>query len=101
MTTVMDDGCVEFRFFRPEAGAVRIAGDFSGWEPRLLMGASSDGWWSAKVEIPPGEYRFRYEVDGRWFTDFAANGVEPSPLGFLSLLIVPLRGAGKVGHRAE
>lgn len=80
---------MEFKFFRPEAGQVRIAGDFSGWQPTLGMQPTSDGWWFAQAEFPPGKYRFRYEVDGRWFTDFASSGLEPSPTGLNSVLIVP------------
>jgi 1,4-alpha-glucan branching enzyme len=89
MTTVLDDGRVEFRLYRPEAGHVNIAGDFSGWLPTVGMGRGSDGWWSALLDLLPGEYRFRYEVDGRWFTDFNSSGLEPSPFGLNSVLIVP------------
>lgn len=89
MIQLLSDGRVEFRFFRPDAHQVRIAGDFSDWEPKWSMGSSSDGWWLLQVLIPPGKYRFRYEIDGRWFTDFAANGLEPSPYGLNSILVVP------------
>ncbi len=91
MTTLKDDGCVEFRFFRPQAGEVRIAGDFNAWSSQtgLTMDRQGDGWWVAEASLPPGEYRFRYCADGRWFTDYAAYGVESTPHGWNAVLVVP------------
>jgi hypothetical protein len=47
-----------------------------------------EGWWGIALELPPGEYRFRYLADGQWHTDYAANGVERSKWGWNSILIV-------------
>ena len=90
MTIVRQDGSVEFRFFRPEARDVRVAGDFNGWSGESLhMKPAGNGWWTARAVLGSGEYRFRYVADGRWFTDYASNGVEFAKLGLNSLLIVP------------
>ena len=90
MTIVRQDGSVEFRFFRPEARDVRVAGDFNGWSGDALhMKPAGNGWWSVRTMLGSGEYRFRYVADGRWFTDYASNGVEFAKLGLNSLLIVP------------
>lgn len=90
MTIVRQDGSVEFRFFRPEARDVRVAGDFNGWSGESLhMKPAGNGWWTARTVLGSGEYRFRYVADGRWFTDYASNGVEFAKLGLNSLLIVP------------
>ena len=90
MTIVRQDGSVEFRFFRPEARDVRVAGDFNGWSGDALhMKPAGNGWWSVRAVLGSGEYRFRYVADGRWFTDYASNGVEFAKLGLNSLLIVP------------
>jgi len=98
MTDVKRDGCVEFRFYRPGANRVDLAGDFTDWQPRATMTPDGDGWWVAVMPLPPGEYRFRYVADGRWFTDFAANGVEQTPMGWNGIVVVP---GGKLGdnHR--
>jgi len=91
MTQVKDNGNVEFRFFGPGAGHVTVAGDFNGRsEVELDMQPQCDGWWIAEGQFKPGEYRFRYMCDGRWFTDFMANGFEYGPEGWNSLLIVPV-----------
>ena len=90
MTTVTRDGRVSFRFFRPHASHVKVAGDFNGWSAdRLIMQPQGDGWWTAETLLPGGDYRFRYLVDGEWFTDYASQGIEYSPLGINSMLVVP------------
>jgi 1,4-alpha-glucan branching enzyme len=90
MTSIRGDGSVEFRFFRPEAQQVAIAGEFNNWETNSLpMRAQGDGWWYATAQLGAGEYRFRYVADGsNWHTDYAANGVEFSKFGWNSVLVV-------------
>lgn len=91
MVSIRDDGRVEFKFYRPGASDVRIAGDFDNWTGSLVMRNAGRGWWVFDAELPPGEYRFRYRTDaGEWHTDFAAFGVEPGKPGqWNSVLIVP------------
>ena len=36
MTSVLADGTIEFRFFRPSALSVGVAGDFNGWRGAAL-----------------------------------------------------------------
>ena len=80
---------VQFRFFRPQARAVYLVGDFNGWaDGGLPMVRSGDGYWLAVVRLPHGSYRFRYRADGEWFTDFAAFGVEYGPMGMDSIVQV-------------
>ena len=83
---------VEFRFFRPQASQVHLAGEFNGWRDRELpMVRSPEGYWMARIKLPAGEFRFRYCADGTWFTDYAAFGVEPGRFGLDSILRVPGR----------
>ncbi|HLL90891.1 MAG TPA: glycogen-binding domain-containing protein [Tepidisphaeraceae bacterium] len=90
MTKLIETGRVEFRFFRPGASIVKVAGEFTRWDREpLAMQSSGDGWWTAAAAIDPGEYRFRYVADGKWYTDFAANGVEATRAGWNSVLVVP------------
>jgi 1,4-alpha-glucan branching enzyme len=90
MTSLKSDGRIEFRFYRPGATKVAIAGTFNGWSQRdLLMRQTGDGWWTLEVEIEPGEHQFRYFADGAWYTDFAANGIEYTKFGCNSVLVVP------------
>lgn len=81
------DGFAEFSFFRPMADSVHLAGDFNNWrEDQLPMRRDARGYWSAALCLPSGEYRFRYMVDGEWFCDFAAFGMEIGPFGLDSVV---------------
>jgi 1,4-alpha-glucan branching enzyme len=89
MVTVSEEW-VEFRFFRPQAREVHLAGDFNKWrEGELPMTPLDNGYWLARMRLPAGEFRFRYCADGEWFTDFAAFGVEPGRFGLDSVVRVP------------
>ncbi len=90
MTTLTDDGYVEFRFFRPGAAKVFLAGDFNDWRiDQLSMVRQEDGHWLLRLPLPAGDHRFRYVADGLWYTDYAAFGVEPGRFGMDSVLLVP------------
>ena len=90
MTSLTRDGQVEFRFFRPNVGSVELMGDFNDWNPRgLPMRSEGAGWWSIRLGLNPGEYRFRYLADGQWFNDYAAYGIELTRTGYNSVLLVP------------
>jgi hypothetical protein len=57
-----------------------------------MTGKVTNSFLSQKVTdggIQAGEHRFRYWVDGHWFTDFAAYGVELTKFGWNSVLLVP------------
>jgi 1,4-alpha-glucan branching enzyme len=90
MTNVKADGSVTFRFYRPEAEQVTLVGCFTGWqEAPIEMSSTGDGWWTLGKKFSGGEYRFRYLVDGQWFTDFASYGIEATKTGWNSVLVVP------------
>jgi len=79
-----------FRFLGPYAHTVFLVGDFNHWAAAdLPMTRSADGFWTATLDLPPGEYRFRYLADARWFVDYAAFGVEQGPFGLNSIARVP------------
>lgn len=88
MVTQTPDGKMRFEFYRPKARQVAIAGDFNGWATSFQMTRGRDGWWRGQIELAPGLYRFRYCADDQWYTDYAAFGVEPGPLGWNSVLKV-------------
>ena len=77
----------EFVFFRPQAKKVCIVGDFNGWrDDELMMTRHPDGTWVAKVYLPAGDFKFRYRVDGEWFIDYAAFGIEHGDFGLDSVV---------------
>ena|SRR5688572_29012412 len=94
MTSVRANGEVEFRFFRSGVREVRLAADFTEWQEQALsMLDEGNGWWTTRVRLGAGEYRFRYVADGQWFTDFASHGVELKKQIWNSVLVVPEAGS--------
>ena len=90
MTSVSNNGTVEFWFYRRDVRQVRIVGDFADWRGGSLdMSGDGDGWWRLSAKIASGEYRFRYVADGQWYADYASNGIEMGELGVTSVLVVP------------
>jgi 1,4-alpha-glucan branching enzyme len=88
---------VEFRFFRPQAKQVYLAGDFNRWRiSDLPMRRQRGGYWSILLALPEGEFKFRYLADGQWFTDYAAFGLEEGPLGVDSVVRVRRRNSAPI-----
>jgi len=55
----------------PNANDVRLTGEFTGWssEGVRMERDSKDGLWKAVVSLEPGEYEYRFIVDGVWIKD--------------------------------
>lgn len=47
---------------------VKIAGDFNDWQPQL-MEKGSENCWKFLIDLPEGEYHYKYFVDGEWEVD--------------------------------
>lgn len=67
---------------QPNADHVHVVGDFNHWRASTPMKRQKDGSWRASVDLEPGEYEFRYLVDGNmWVNDEAADGYRMGPFG--------------------
>ena len=73
---------VEFQLTAPMAKSVKLAADFTNWEKYSLdMIRFADGVWSILVPLPPGNYSYRFIVDGKWCDDPCADFYETNPFG--------------------
>lgn len=73
---------VRFGYFNPEAREVHLAGSFNDWDRRATpLQRDALGDWSVELELPPGEYRYRFVVDGEWRDDPAAPCTAQNPFG--------------------
>ncbi len=61
------------------AKTVCIAGDFSNWSP-LPMAKVEDGF-QIDVELPAGEYQYKFIVDGLWRNDPTSREATPNVFG--------------------
>lgn len=58
------------------AEGVCLMADFNDWDPSATpLRQARDGIWRAEVDLPAQRrYEFRYLIDGRWCTDYHADG---------------------------
>jgi 1,4-alpha-glucan branching enzyme len=72
----------EFFLEAPSAKAVQLAADFTDWEKFPLdMVQSHDGVWFAAIPLSPGDYSYRFIVDGQWHDDPRSARRVPNPFG--------------------
>lgn len=82
---------VHFRIDAPGASAVRLAGDFSAWQPVYSLHESSPGVWSVVAPIEPGVHHYAFSIDGdHWVPDPHAPQVDDGFGGMNSRLAVLL-----------
>jgi 1,4-alpha-glucan branching enzyme len=71
-----------------DAKKVLIAGDFNNWSPMSTpMSCERPGVWRMALPLPPGRYRYRFVVDGKWMTDPNNQYVEANQFGDLNNVI--------------
>jgi hypothetical protein len=71
------------------ADNVFLLGDFNAWSPNATpLRQDHTGSWRVVVDLPIGRrYEFRYLIDGRWCTDFHADGTMSAPSGALNSVV--------------
>ena len=74
---------VLFSYIAPGARAVHLVGDFNRWNPEKepLFNLSGRGLWQKSVRLQPGEYQYKYIIDGNWVLDPANPKTISGPLG--------------------
>lgn len=62
---------VIFTYYDPVARDVQLAGDFSDWKPvrSLTIQDGKERIWKCVVSLDPGNYQYKYIVDGEWRVD--------------------------------
>lgn len=83
------DTGVVFATFAPGAQQVHVAGDFNSWSPEAtpMTQNGREGGFLATLPLPPGRYRYRYVIDGRWVNDPNNQYVESNPYGELDSIV--------------
>jgi len=62
---------VTFQMTAPEAQNVFLAGEFNNWrlEPLTHLEGVPGGTWERRIVLNPGNYQYKYFIDGRWVVD--------------------------------
>ena len=52
-----------------DASVVALAGTFNNWDQSQLVCGREGGAWVCRVDLEPGEYAYKFIVDGNWVLD--------------------------------
>lgn len=93
--------CVRVIFELPAciwADRIFLVGDFNDWSKTVAPFAQGrDGVWRVTLDLTAGrEYQFRYLVDGRWQTDFHADGWVDNEFGSKNSIVEAVLPPGAV-----
>lgn len=53
----------------PDAHRVIVAGEFNNWNEEQLVMKKTDTGWELPYVLGPGNYQYKFIVDGQWMTD--------------------------------
>lgn len=80
---------VTFSLKAPFAKKVSLMADFNQWdESRHPMKKTERETWEKTVVIPPGQYEYKFLVDGNWQQDPTNETVRQNRFGTLNNLII-------------
>jgi 1,4-alpha-glucan branching enzyme len=61
---------VNFNLHAPGARSVHVAGNFNDWDPSArALKCDKKGVWRTWMNLPTGEYEYRFVVDEKWQED--------------------------------
>jgi 1,4-alpha-glucan branching enzyme len=73
---------ITFSFETPVAKEVILVGDFNNWNPKKHpMKRDDNGKWTKAVILPPGQYEYKFLVDGQWKQDPQNERICPNEFG--------------------
>lgn len=62
---------VTFTHQAPGASQVYLAGEFNNWSDSANAMTGADGTWTLTIDLAPGDYQYKFVVDGTWTADKA------------------------------
>lgn len=80
---------VMFTIHAEKSKAVYLAGDFNKWNPTAKKMTFKAGVYSTSVKLTPGEYQYKFVIDGIWCADPEnANSIANDQGTFNSIIVV-------------
>ena len=84
---------VLFKLEEAPGRQVFVAGSFSDWQPKQqLSDKEGRGVYTARILLAPGEYEYKFVVDGEWRLDAANPNFVPNDFGTLNSLLTVTSG---------
>ena len=82
---------VTFTVHADKGKAVYLAGEFNKWDPsaKKMAYKAKEGVYAATVKLAPGEYQYKFIIDGTWCADPEnVNSVQNDQGTFNSVIVV-------------
>ncbi len=71
----------------PDAREAYLTGEFNGWNPRSIRMARQGRSFRKKLTLAPGEYQYKFVVDGEWHIDPSASIQRPNEFGGMNSVV--------------
>jgi len=72
----------EFSLLAPSAQSVFLSGDFNQWDlSSRPLRRDKNGMWKISLPLAPGQYEYRFFVDGEWQSDPSCCDFVNNPFG--------------------
>jgi hypothetical protein len=76
------------RLFKEGARHVSVAGTFNDWKPQQTpLQQDGNGAWEIALSLRPGDYEYRFVVDGEWTDDPLCCHHVPNPFGGVNAVL--------------
>lgn len=81
---------VTFTVHADKGKAVYVAGCFNKWDPtaKKMAYKARQGLYTATVNLVPGEYQYKFVIDGTWCADPENTNAVPNDQGTFNSVIV-------------
>lgn len=82
---------VTFTVHAEKGKSVYIAGEFNKWDPaaKKMAYKAKEGVYAATIKLAPGEYQYKFVIDGTWCADPEnINSVKNDQGTFNSVVVV-------------
>ena len=78
-----------FSFLAPEAKNVYVVGDFNNWKADQYsrLDRMPDGKWEKRIALKPGDYKYKFIIDGEWHPDPVNPKTVPNNFGGVDSLL--------------
>ena len=68
---------------------VVVAGSFNDWQPdKEMKDKNGDGHYRCRLLLLPGEYQYKFLVDGEWRSDAGNKDFVPNEFGSLNSVLI-------------
>lgn len=72
---------------RPDAREVYLVGEFNNWNPKADRMTKTKNGFRRTLQLAPGEYQYKFLVDGQWHNDPSAPKQVPNTFGTTNSVI--------------